>query len=104
MAVPLCRQVDRRVEVGSVIMIELKSICKTYTIGNQQVQAVNNVSLVINEGEFVAIMGASGSGKSTLMHMLGLLDRPDSGTYKLAGYDVTKLSDGQMALVRTIGL
>lgn len=81
-------------------MIELKNIRKTYTIGTQQVQAVNDVSLTIHEGEFVAIMGSSGSGKSTLMHTLGLLDRPDSGTYQLAGFDVTQLTDEQMAVVR----
>ncbi len=81
-------------------MIELKNISKTYYIGTQKVQAVDDVSLTINEGEFVAIMGSSGSGKSTLMHMLGLLDRPNSGSYKLAGYDVTKLTDEQMAIVR----
>ena len=81
-------------------MIELKNIRKTYYIGTQKVQAVNDVSLTINAGEFVAIMGSSGSGKSTLMHMLGLLDRPDSGSYKLAGYDVTRLTDEQMAVVR----
>ncbi len=81
-------------------MIELKNIRKTYTIGTQQVQAVDDVSLTINAGEFVAIMGSSGSGKSTLMHILGLLDRPDSGSYKLAGFDVTQLTDEQMAIVR----
>ncbi len=81
-------------------MIELKNICKTYIIGTQQVRAVNDVSLTINAGEFVAIMGSSGSGKSTLMHMLGLLDRPDIGSYTLAGYDVTRLTDEQMAIVR----
>ncbi len=81
-------------------MIELKNISKTYYIGTLEVPAVRDVSLTMNTGEFVAIMGASGSGKSTLMHMLGLLDRPDSGSYTLAGYDVTKLTDEQMALVR----
>ncbi len=81
-------------------MIELRNISKTYHIGPYKVQAVRDVSLTINTGEFVAIMGSSGSGKSTLMHMLGLLDRPDTGNYKLAGYDVTKLTDEQMAIVR----
>jgi macrolide transport system ATP-binding/permease protein len=81
-------------------MLELKNIRKTYHLGTQTVQAVNDVSLTIDSGEFVAIMGSSGSGKSTLMHMLGLLDRPSSGTYLLAGYDVTQLSDEQMASVR----
>ncbi|MBF0504316.1 MAG: ABC transporter permease [Candidatus Omnitrophica bacterium] len=81
-------------------MIELKNIYKTYYVGTQKVQAVQNVSLTIHAGEFVAIMGSSGSGKSTLMHTLGLLDRPEQGSYKLAGYDVTRLTDEQMALVR----
>lgn len=81
-------------------MLEIKNISKIYKIGPQEVCAVKDVSLTINEGEFVAIMGASGSGKSTLMHMLGLLDRPTKGTYNLAGYDVTSLSDEQLAIVR----
>ncbi len=81
-------------------MIELSQIRKTYYIGAEKVQAVNGVDLRIEAGEFVAIMGSSGSGKSTLLHMLGLLDRSDGGSYKLAGYDVTALSDEQMALVR----
>jgi len=81
-------------------MIELRNISKIYYMGTQQIQAVRDVSLTINEGEFVAIMGSSGSGKSTLMHILGLLDRPEKGSYKLAGFDVTKLTDEQMAAVR----
>ncbi len=81
-------------------MIEISNIKKTYRLGAHDVQAVREVTLTIKAGEFVAIMGSSGSGKSTLMHILGLLDRPDSGSYKLAGFDVTKLSDEQMAIVR----
>jgi len=81
-------------------MIEFKNISKTYTTGTVEVKAVDGVSLRIVSGEFVAFMGASGSGKSTLMHMMGLLDRPDAGTYLLAGRDVTNLSDDQLAAVR----
>ena len=81
-------------------MIEFKDIFKTYHIGNIEVKAVNGVSLTIEAGEFVAIMGSSGSGKSTLMHMMGLLDRPSHGTYKLAGQDIAGLSDDQLASLR----
>jgi len=81
-------------------MIEIKDIHKTYTMGNVEVKALDGVSLKIADGEFVAIMGASGSGKSTLMHVLGLLDRPDSGQYSLRGKEVTSLSDDELATVR----
>ena len=86
-------------------MIEIKNISKTYQMGKVEVKALNGVSLKISTGEFVAIMGASGSGKSTLMHILGLLDRPDSGTYYLGGKDITNLSNDEQALLRnqTIG-
>ncbi|MDD5561955.1 MAG: ABC transporter permease [Candidatus Omnitrophica bacterium] len=81
-------------------MIEAKNLYKTYQLGDVKVEALQGVSLKIASGEFVAIMGASGSGKSTLMHVLGLLDRPDSGEYFLGEEDVTKLSDKELALVR----
>lgn len=81
-------------------MIETKNLYKTYQMGSVKVEALRGVSLKISSGEFVAIMGASGSGKSTLMHVLGLLDRPDSGEYFLGGEDVTRLTDRELALVR----
>ncbi|MCX5704958.1 MAG: ABC transporter permease [Candidatus Omnitrophica bacterium] len=81
-------------------MIEIKNIFKTYLMGKVEVKALSDVSLKIASGEFVAIMGASGSGKSTLMHILGLLDRPDAGTYFLGDMEITKLSDEELASLR----
>lgn len=81
-------------------MIELKHICKTYTMGSEKVKALEDVSLKISKGEFVAIMGPSGSGKSTLMHILGLLDRPDTGEYYLGRRKINALSDEELAAVR----
>ncbi len=82
-------------------MIEARNLRKTYQMGSVKVEALRDVSLKISAGEFVAIMGASGSGKSTMMHVLGLLDRPDSGEYYLGGEDVTRLTDKELALVRS---
>jgi macrolide transport system ATP-binding/permease protein len=81
-------------------MIELRHITKTYKMGTVEVQALRDVSLKIAQGEFVAIMGPSGSGKSTLMHIVGFLDRPDSGSYLLGGRDITELSDDELAILR----
>ncbi|MCK4422892.1 MAG: ABC transporter permease [Candidatus Omnitrophica bacterium] len=81
-------------------MIELKNISKTYLMGQTQVHAIRDVSLEIKQGDFTAIMGASGSGKSTLLHILGFLDRPDSGTYSLAGRKINNLKDSQLAVLR----
>ncbi len=81
-------------------MIELKNIYKTYQMGKVEVKALVNVSLKIFAGEFIAIMGQSGSGKSTLMHILGLLDRPNTGSYHLGNKDLTQFSDEALAVAR----
>lgn len=81
-------------------LIEVQDLKKTYKIGSVEVPALRGVSFTINYGEFVAIMGPSGSGKSTLMNLIGCLDRPTSGLYKLDGKDASRLSDAARAEVR----
>lgn len=81
-------------------MIELKDIAKTYEMGSHTIKALNGISLTIEDGDFVAIMGPSGSGKSTLTHILGLLDVPNSGSYKLNGKEVSTLSEDELAVFR----
>ncbi len=81
-------------------VIELEDIVKVYTTGDIEYKALQGITLSVEEGEYVSIMGPSGSGKSTLMHSLGCLDRPTSGRYILDGVDVSQLSDGQLATVR----
>jgi len=82
------------------MIIEAESLVKTYKVGGTIVRALDGVSLEVREGEMLAIAGPSGSGKSTLMHILGCLDRPDSGRYVLAGEDVSKLSRNRLAEIR----
>ncbi len=81
-------------------LIALSDISKIYTVGDQEVRALDGVSFQVREGEFVAIMGPSGSGKSTLMHILGCLDAPTRGTYTLNGEEVSQLPDRELAGVR----
>ncbi len=81
-------------------VIDLTDIVKNYKVGTQIVRALRSVSLYINEGEYVAIMGASGSGKSTLMNVIGCLDTPTSGKYVLNGHNVSDLTDDELAVIR----
>ena len=81
-------------------LVEIRDMCKIYNPGENEVRALDHVSLQINRNEFVAIIGQSGSGKSTLMNMLGCLDIPTSGTYILNGQDVSNLSDNELSDIR----
>ncbi len=81
-------------------MIQLQDICRTFVVGDQEVQAMDHISLTVHQGEYLSIMGPSGSGKSTLLNIIGLLDTPDSGTYLLEGRDVTRLQDRELAAIR----
>ena len=81
-------------------LVEIRDMCKVYNPGENELRALDHVDLVINEKEFVAIIGQSGSGKSTLMNMLGCLDIPTSGTYMLHDKDVSHLSDNELSDIR----
>ena len=84
-------------------ILSVKNLTKTYGKGDSLVKAADNISLDVEEGEFVAIIGASGSGKSTLLHMIGGVDRPNdkkSGTIEIAGQDITKLNNNKLAIFR----
>ena len=85
-------------------LIEVKNAIKTYSTGDSSFNALNDVSLSVEDGEFVAIMGTSGSGKSTFMNMLGCLDKPTSGSYLLDGIDVINLDSDKLAEIRNSGL
>jgi putative ABC transport system ATP-binding protein len=83
-------------------LIEVRDLVKTYRLGDYQVQALRGVSLDISRGEFLAVMGPSGSGKSTFMNLLGCLDTPTAGTYRLDGEDISRLSRDALAAIRNL--
>jgi putative ABC transport system ATP-binding protein len=83
-----------------VALIEVESLAKDYVMGDVVVHALRGVSLTVDAGDFVAVMGSSGSGKSTFMNMLGCLDRPSAGTYHLDGVDVSQLDRDELAAIR----
>ncbi len=82
-------------------MISLKHVSRSFEVGDQKVFALSDINLDIQAGDYVSIMGPSGSGKSTLLNLIGLLDRPSSGIYRLGGKDVTSLDDAEQARVRS---
>lgn len=81
-------------------MINLEKINRIFQVGDQQVRALNDVDLAISSGEYLSIMGPSGSGKSTLLNILGLLDRPSSGTFRFDGQETTQMDDERLARIR----
>ncbi|ARM30682.1 ABC transporter ATP-binding protein [Prosthecochloris sp. HL-130-GSB] len=81
-------------------IIRMRSLCRYYSMGDQQVRALDNINLTFEKSEYVAIMGPSGSGKSTLMNIIGCLDTPSSGTYELNGVNVASMNDTELARIR----
>ncbi len=101
----LSKKVVKDRQTSGTVLVELIKANKTYKIGKQQVQALVDADLKINQGEFVAITGPSGSGKSTLLQLIGALDKPTSGQVLVNDQDISKLSDGKLSVFRnkTIG-
>ncbi len=81
-------------------IVEIQDLCKSYRRGNQRVPVLENISLEVPEGEFLALMGPSGSGKSTLLNLIAGINRPDSGRLRVGGVDVSALSEGELAVWR----
>ena len=91
---------EKNISAGKIPLIQLKDIYKIYQMGDEEVRASDGISLTIEKGEFVAIVGKSGSGKSTLMNIIGALDVPTEGEYLLDGQDVSDMTDNQLAQIR----
>ena len=91
---------NEAVPLDAVPLIQIQEVFKTYRMGSVEVRALNGVDLRVDNGEFVAIMGASGSGKTTLMNIIGCLDLPSGGAYFLDGVDVRRLNDNELAAIR----
>jgi putative ABC transport system ATP-binding protein len=94
------RAVDRDKLLAAMALVELRNVSKIYRLGDEEIRALDDVSLDIEEGEFISIIGPSGSGKSTLMHILGCLDTPTRGTIKLDGLKIEKASSRELASIR----
>ncbi|MHC4291102.1 MAG: ABC transporter ATP-binding protein [Planctomycetota bacterium] len=81
-------------------ILVMEQLCKNYQLGTVELRVLREIDITINSGEYVAIMGPSGSGKSTLLNMIGCLDRPSSGSYRLGGQDVSELEDDELSAIR----
>jgi len=81
-------------------ILVMEQLCKNYQLGTVELRVLREIDITINSGEYVAIMGPSGSGKSTLLNMIGCLDRPSSGSYRLGGQDVSQLEDDELSAIR----
>ena len=90
---------NREPDAGDSILV-MEKLCKNYQLGTVELRVLRDIDITINSGEYVAIMGPSGSGKSTLLNMIGCLDRPSSGNYRLGGQDVSQLEDDDLSAIR----
>src|SRR5207302_4606471 len=98
---PAARQIAARAaEIRLMALIETRDLWKTYVMGSEEIHALRGVSIDIERGDYVAIMGPSGSGKSTLMNLIGCLDTPTKGTYLLNGKQVSQMNDNELARIR----